>query len=393
MTNEKRIFLDYMATTPVDLLVQQEMINCLRQEAGELANASSTHIAGRQAKQVIDHAAQQVADTIGAKPEEIVWTSGATEANNLAIKGVAYSYKRQGNHLITLQTEHHAVLDVMKQLEAEGFEITYLPVNQDGLLDLDVLKAAIRSQTILISVMQVNNEIGVIQPIADIAQIAHEAGVLFHVDAAQSVGKLRVDVKELGADLLSLSAHKAYGPCGIGALYIRSKPPLKLKVQMQGGSQQQGRRAGTLPVHQIVGMGQAFALAAKCLADDMNRLSQLRDYLWQELQLLGGVVCHGSLEHRVANNLNVGFAGVHGDALMYSFRDQILVSRSSACTAASIESSHVLLALGADRLLANASIRFSLGRTTSMGEIEQAIGIVSRAVKQLRALSPLTESI
>lgn len=382
------IYFDYSATTPVDDLVIQEMLPWLGQKYGN--PASHTHSWGWDAEDAVEHARGQIASLINAEAKEIVFTSGATESNNLAITGVAECHASRGKHIITVSTEHKAVLDTCAALEQRGFEVTYLPVNQDGLISLQDLQAAIRPDTILVSVMLVNNEIGVIQDIAAIAAICHEQGVLFHTDAAQATGKVKIDVKALDIDLMSLSAHKTYGPKGIGALYVRRKPRVRLNALIHGGGHERGMRSGTLPTHQIVGMGKAYELAGQLMAAETGRILQLRQRLWDGIKDLDDIYLNGSLEHRVAHNLNFSVAHIEGEALMMSI-PQIAVSSGSACTSASLEPSYVLRALGRADALAHSSLRITIGRYTSAADVDTAIQVLRTQINRLRALSPLWE--
>jgi cysteine desulfurase len=382
------IYLDYSATTPIDQRVAAKMAEHLTID-GDFGNpASRSHEFGWTAEKAVDHARQQVADLINADPREIVWTSGATESDNLAIKGAAHFYRKKGNHIITLKTEHKAVLDTCRQLEREGFEVTYLDPQENGLLDLEKLKAAVTEQTILISIMHVNNEIGVIQDIAAIGEFAREHKIIFHVDAAQSTGKVDIDLEQLKVDLMSFSAHKTYGPKGIGALYVRRKPRVRLEAQMHGGGHERGMRSGTLATHQIVGMGEAFRIAREEMATENERIRMLRDRLYQGLNDMEEVYVNGDLEHRVAGNLNISFNFVEGESLIMALRD-LAVSSGSACTSASLEPSYVLRALGRNDELAHSSIRFTIGRFTTAEEIDYTIKLVRAAVEKLRDLSPL----
>ncbi|ACL73139.1 cysteine desulfurase IscS [Thioalkalivibrio sulfidiphilus HL-EbGr7] len=384
------IYLDYSATTPVDERVAEEMAKYLTR-GGIFGNpASRSHVFGWDAEKAVERAREQVAELVGADPREIVWTSGATEANNLAIKGAAHFYQKKGRHLITVKTEHKAVLDTCRQLEREGFEVTYLDVQSNGLMDLEVLKAAIREDTVLVSVMHVNNEIGVIQDIEAIGNLTRERGVLLHVDAAQSTGKVAIDLSRLPVDLMSFSAHKTYGPKGIGALYVRRKPRVRIEAQMHGGGHERGMRSGTLAPHQIVGMGEAFRIAREEMGAEVERIRMLRDRLWTGLSDMDEVYLNGDLERRVAHNLNVSFNFVEGESLIMALKD-IAVSSGSACTSASLEPSYVLRALGRDDELAHSSIRFSMGRYTTSEEVDYTIDLVKNAVAKLRELSPLWE--
>lgn len=378
------IYLDYAATTPVDPRVAQCMIECLL-PAGEHGNPSSGHGFGHRARALVEKARVQVAKSIGARPENIVWTSGATESNNLAILGVARFYADQGRHLISAKTEHKAVLDPLKQLEREGFEVTYLKPGADGVIPPEQVAESLRSDTRLVSLMHVNNEIGVITDVAAIGRLCRERGVLFHVDAAQSAGKLPLDVEASCIDLLSLTAHKTYGPKGVGALHVRRKPPVGLRPIMYGGGQESGLRSGTLATHQIVGMGAAFEIATAERDSDVARLRALRDKLWRGIDALGDVELNGHPEHRVAGVLNVSFHGVEGESLQFALRE-LAVSAGSACSSASDEASYVLRALGRSDQLAQSSLRFSLGRFTTEADIDAAIAAVTREVLRLRQL-------
>ena len=382
------IYLDYSATTPIDQRVAEKMAQYLTIE-GQFGNpASRSHEFGWKAEEAVDLARKQVADLINADPREIVWTSGATEANNLAIIGAAHFYQKKGKHIITVKTEHKAVLDTCRQLEREGFQVTYLDPQENGLVDLDVLKAAITSDTIIISVMHVNNEIGVIQDIAAIGELARENGIIFHVDAAQSTGKVEIDMAELKVDLMSFSGHKTYGPKGIGALFVRRKPRVRLEAQMHGGGHERGLRSGTLATHQIVGMGEAFRIAKEEMASENDRVRMLRDRLYDGLKDMEEVYVNGDADHRIAGNLNISFNFVEGESLIMALRD-LAVSSGSACTSASLEPSYVLRALGRNDELAHSSIRFSIGRYTTLDEIDYSITLVRQAVQKLRDLSPL----
>ena len=382
------IYLDYSATTPIDQRVAAKMAEYLTIEGNFGNPASRSHEFGWTAEKAVDLARQQVADLIHADPREIVWTSGATESDNLAIKGAAHFYRKKGNHIITLKTEHKAVLDTCRQLEREGFEVTYLDPQENGLLDMEKLKAAVTEQTILISVMHVNNEIGVIQDIAAIGEFARDHKIIFHVDAAQSTGKVDIDLEQLKVDLMSFSAHKTYGPKGIGALYVRRKPRVRLVAQMHGGGHERGMRSGTLATHQIVGMGEAFRIAKEEMATENERIRMLRDRLYHGLNDMEEVYVNGDLDHRIAGNLNISFNFVEGESLIMALRD-LAVSSGSACTSASLEPSYVLRALGRNDELAHSSIRFTIGRFTTAEEIDYTIDLVRAAVKKLRDLSPL----
>ncbi len=387
---KKPVYFDYSATTPVDPRVAEVMMQFLTPD-GEFGNpASRSHPYGWVADEAVEQARKNVADLISADPKEIVWTSGATESDNLAIKGVAHFYKKKGNHIITCKTEHKAVLDTCRQLEREGYEITYLDPEANGLIELKKLEAAIRPETILVSIMHVNNEIGVIQDIAAIGKMTRAKGILLHTDAAQSAGKVPIDVNEMNIDLMSLSAHKVYGPKGMGALYVRRKPRVRLEAQMHGGGHERGMRSGTLATHQIVGMGEAFRVARKELAQETDRIRALRDRLWDGLKDMEEVYINGDMEHRVAGNLNVSFNFVEGESLIMALKD-IAVSSGSACTSASLEPSYVLRAIGRNDELAHSSIRFTIGRFTTEEEVDYAIKLVREKVDKLRELSPLWE--
>jgi len=382
------IYLDYSATTPVDPRVAQKMCDCLTTD-GVFGNpASRSHPYGWDAEKLVDEARANVAALVGADPKEIIWTSGATESDNLAIKGAAHFYRKQGNHIITLKTEHKAVLDTCRQLEREGFEVTYLDVQANGLVDLDAFESAIRPETVIASVMHVNNEIGVIQDIAALGAICRERKVIFHVDAAQSPGKVPINLAELPVDLMSFSAHKIYGPKGIGALYVQRKPRIRLEAQMHGGGHERGLRSGTLPTHQIVGMGEAFRIAAAEMEAENARILALRNRLYDGLRDMEEVYVNGDLEHRIAGNLNISFNFVEGESLMMALKD-MAVSSGSACTSASLEPSYVLRALGREDELAHSSLRFTLGRFTTEEEIEHVLTQVRTQVERLRDLSPL----
>lgn len=377
------IYLDYAATTPVDPRVAEKMCACLTMD-GTFANpASRSHLYGWQAEEAVELARRQVADLVGADPREIVWTSGATESDNLAIKGVARAFVERGRHIVTSQIEHKAVIDSCRQLEREGFEVTYLKPGTDGLITVPQLQAALREDTILVSLMQVNNEIGVINDIAALGAVARKHGVLFHVDAAQSTGKLAIDVKQLPVDLMSFSAHKTYGPKGVGALYVRRSPDVRIEALIHGGGHERGMRSGTLAPHQLVGMGEAFALAGVELAAENQRMAALHAQLLEGLAGLEGVFVNGSTAHRVPHNLNLAFAGVEGELLLLALRD-LALSTGSACTSASVEPSYVLRAIGLPDELAHASIRLSLGRFTTAEEVKQAAEVLCNAVLKLR---------
>lgn len=380
------IYLDYAATTPVDPRVAERMIECLLPTGAHGNPSSAGHDFGRRARALVEKARVQVATAIGARPETIVWTSGATESNNLAILGAARFHADQGKHLVSARTEHKAVLDPLKQLEREGFEVTYLKPDSDGIIHPEHVAAALRSDTRLVSLMHVNNEIGVITDVAAVGRLCRERGVLFHVDAAQSAGKLPLDVESSCIDLLSLTAHKTYGPKGVGALYVRRKPPVGLRPIMYGGGQESGLRSGTLPTHQVVGMGAAFEIASAEREADVLRISALRDKLWRGIAVLGDVQLNGHARHRVAGLLNVSFQGVEGESLQFALRE-LAVSAGSACSSASEEASYVLRALGRSDQLAQSSLRFSVGRFTTDSDIDSAIAAVTREVRRLRELS------
>jgi cysteine desulfurase len=387
---KKPIYLDYSATTPVDPRVAQKMWQYLMPD-GEFGNpASRSHVFGWHAEEAVEQARAQVAALINADPKEIVWTSGATESDNLAIKGVANFYGKKGKHIVTCKTEHKAVLDTCRQLERDGFEVTYLDPEPNGLIDIAKLEAAIRPDTILISIMHVNNEIGVIQDVAAIGKLARAKGVLFHCDAAQSAGKTPIDVEAMNIDLLSLSAHKIYGPKGIGALYVRRKPRVRIEAQIHGGGHERGMRSGTLPVHQCVGMGEAFRIAREEMASENARVLGLRNRLLNGLKDMPEVYLNGDLEQRVAGNLNISFNFVEGESLIMALKD-IAVSSGSACTSASLEPSYVLRAIGRSDELAHSSIRFTIGRFTKEEEVDYTIELVRTKVAKLRELSPLWE--
>lgn len=384
------IYLDYSATTPVDPRVAEKMMKFLTPD-GVFGNpASRSHAFGWQAEEAVEEARGQVAALINADPKEIVWTSGATESNNLAIKGAAHFNERRGKHIITVKTEHKAVLDTCRQLEREGYEVTYLDPEPNGLLDLAKLEAAMRDDTTVVSVMHVNNEIGVIQDITAIGEMCRARKIMFHVDAAQSAGKVPIDMEAMKVDLMSFSAHKIYGPKGIGALYVRRKPRARIEAQMHGGGHERGMRSGTLPTHQIVGMGEAFRIAKEEMAADNERTRMLRDRMWQGLQDIDEVYLNGDLEQRVAGNLNVSFNFVEGESLMMSLKD-LAISSGSACTSASLEPSYVLRALGRNDELSHSSLRFSFGRFTTTEDVDRALASLHKAVDHLRNLSPLWE--
>ena len=386
MTPHFPIYMDYGATNPCDPRVVDAMIPWLREHFGN--PASRTHAYGWEAEAAVEKARVQVADLIGADPREIVWTSGATESNNLALKGAAHFYQSRGKHIITVKTEHKAVLDTVRELERQGFEATYLDVQDNGLLDLDALKAAIRPDTILISVMFVNNEIGVIQDIATIGALCREKGIVFHVDAAQATGKVAIDLNTLPVDLMSLASHKTYGPKGIGALYVRRKPRIRIEAQMHGGGHERGMRSGTLPTHQIVGMGEAFSIAREEMVAENERIRALQQRLYKGLQDIEQIFVNGDIERRVPHNLNISFNYVEGESLIMGIKG-IAVSSGSACTSASLEPSYVLRALGRSDELAHSSLRMTIGRFTTEEEIDFVVATLKDRVAKLRELSPL----
>ncbi|HDR9768697.1 MULTISPECIES: IscS subfamily cysteine desulfurase [Burkholderia] len=380
------IYMDYSATTPVDPRVVDKMVPFLHEQFGN--PASRSHSYGWDAEQAVEEARAHVAALLGADPREIVWTSGATEGNNLAIKGAAHFYQGKGRHLVTVKTEHKAVLDTCRELERQGFDVTYLDVREDGLLDLDTVRQALRADTILVSVMLANNETGVIQPVTEIGALCRARGIVFHCDAVQAAGKIPVDVNALNVDLLTVTAHKVYGPKGIGALYVRRKPRVRIEAQMHGGGHERGMRSGTLPTHQIVGMGEAFRLAKEEMAEESRRVGALRDRLLAGLSTLDEVYVNGDLARRIPHNLNVSFNFVEGESLIMGIKG-VAVSSGSACTSASLEPSYVLRALGRSDELAHSSIRFTLGRFTTEAEVDSVIAQVRDTVGKLRALSPL----
>ncbi len=384
------IYMDYSATTPVDERVAEKMCTYLTRQ-GQFGNpASRSHEFGWKAESAVEQARADVASLVNANPKEIIWTSGATESDNLAIKGAAHFYQKQGKHIVTLKTEHKAVLDSCRQLEREGFEVSYLDPEPNGLLDLDKFQAALRDDTILVSIMHVNNEIGVIQDVAAIGEICRDRKIIFHVDAAQSAGKIDIDLEQLKVDLMSFSAHKIYGPKGIGALYVRRKPRVRLEAQMHGGGHERGLRSGTLPTHQIVGMGEAFRIAREEMAEENVRIAALRDRLWNGLNDIEEVYLNGDMEHRITGNLNVSFNYVEGESLIMALKD-MAVSSGSACTSSSLEPSYVLRALGRSDELAHSSIRFTIGRFTTAEEVDYIVDRVREKVGKLRDLSPLWE--
>ncbi|MDO6454314.1 IscS subfamily cysteine desulfurase [Neptunomonas phycophila] len=382
------IYFDYSATTPVDPRVAEKMVACLTLDGNFGNPASRSHLFGWKAEEAVETARRQVADLINADPREIVWTSGATESDNLAIKGAAHFYQKKGKHIVTTKIEHKAVLDTCRQLEREGFEVTYLDPGSDGLITPEMVENAVREDTTVVSLMHVNNEIGTITDIAAIGEITRSKGIVFHVDAAQSAGKVVIDMEKMKVDLMSFSAHKAYGPKGIGALYVRRKPRIRLEAQMHGGGHERGMRSGTLPTHQIVGMGEAFRLAKEELEADTAHVLALRERMLDGLKDVEEVHINGSLEQRVPANLNVSFAFVEGESLLMSLKD-LAVSSGSACTSASLEPSYVLRALGLSDELAHSSIRFSFGRFTTNEDIDYAVNQIKGAVEKLRELSPL----
>ena len=384
------VYLDYSATTPCDPRVVDRMVPYLREKFGN--PASRSHAFGWEAEEAVERSREQVANLVNADPREIVWTSGATESINLALKGAAQFYKERGRHLVTVKTEHKATLDTMRELERQGFEVTYLDVEENGLVDLAKFEAALRPDTILASVMFVNNEIGVIQDIPAMGELLRGRGILFHVDAAQATGKLPIDLAKLKVDLMSFSAHKTYGPKGVGALFIRRKPRVRIEAQIHGGGHERGFRSGTLATHQIVGMGEAFRIAAEEMATECDRIRMLRDRLWRGLSGIEEVFLNGDLEHRVPHNLNVSFNYVEGESLIMAVKD-LAVSSGSACTSASLEPSYVLRALGRSDELAHSSIRFTIGRFTTEEEVDFAASLLTAKVAKLREMSPLWEMV
>ena len=382
------IYLDYSATTPVDPRVAEKMIPFLTEKFGN--PASRSHAYGWEADAAVEEARAQVAALVHADAKDIIWTSGATESNNLALKGAAHFYSGKGKHLITVSTEHKAVLDTMRELERQGFEVTYLDPDENGLISLEKFTAALRPDTIVASIMAVNNEIGVIQPIAEMGEICREKGIIFHVDAAQATGKMPIDLSQLKVDLMSFSAHKTYGPKGIGALYVRRKPRIRLEAQMHGGGHERGLRSGTLATHQIVGMGEAFRLAREEMDSELARITALRDKLLKGLKEIEETYVNGDMTHRVPHNLNISFNYVEGESMIMAIKD-IAVSSGSACTSASLEPSYVLRALGRSDELAHSSIRFSLGRFTTEEEIDYTVKLLHAKIAKLRELSPLWE--
>ncbi len=384
----KPIYFDYLATTPVDPRVVEKMIHCLSIEGNFGNPASRSHLYGWKAEEAVENARRQVADLIKADPREIVWTSGATESDNLAIKGVAHFYGKKGRHIVTSKIEHKAVLDTCRHLEREGFEVTYLDPDPKGLISPEVVAAALREDTILVSIMHANNEIGTVNDIAAIGEVTRNAGVLFHVDAAQSAGKIVIDMEQMKVDLLSMSGHKMYGPKGIGALYVRRKPRVRLEAQMHGGGHERGMRSGTLPTHQIVGMGEAAQVAREGMAQEAIELQALRKRFWDGIKDIEEVYLNGDDVHRLPGALNVSIAFVEGESLIMSLKD-LAVSSGSACTSASLEPSYVLRALGLNDELAHSSLRFSFGRFTTEANVDTAVAQLRSAVEKLRELSPL----
>ena len=382
------IYFDYSATTPVDPRVAEKMIECLTMDGNFGNPASRSHLYGWKAEEAVETARRQVADLINADPREIVWTSGATESDNLAIKGVAHFYQKKGKHIITSKIEHKAVLDTCRQLEREGFEVTYLDPDAEGIIQPQAIADALREDTILVSVMHVNNEIGVINDIAAIGEITRANGVLFHVDAAQSAGKVDIDIASMKVDLISMSGHKMYGPKGVGALYVRRKPRVRLEAQMHGGGHERGMRSGTLATHQCVGMGEAARIAKAEMHAEEQRIAKLRQRFWDGIAAMEEIYLNGSAEQRYIGNMNVSFNFVEGESLLMSLKD-LAVSSGSACTSASLEPSYVLRALGMSDELAHSSIRFSIGRFTTEQDIDEAVAQISTAVEKLRELSPL----
>ena len=388
MSDKHPIYLDYSATTPVDERVAEKMCAYLTND-GVFGNpASRSHVYGWDSEAAVEEARKNIANLVNANPKEIVFTSGATESDNLAIKGVAHFYKKKGKHIVTCKTEHKAVLDTCRQLEREGYEVTYLDPEADGLVDLGKLEAALRDDTILVTIMHVNNEIGVIQDIAAIGEICRDRKILFHVDAAQSPGKVPINLEELKVDLMSFSAHKVYGPKGIGALYVQRKPRVRLEAQMHGGGHERGMRSGTLPTHQIVGMGEAFRIAGEVMEEENRRILALRNRLWNGLKDMEEVYINGAIDQRIPGNINISFNFVEGESLLMALKD-LAISSGSACTSASLEPSYVLRALGRNDELAHSSIRFSIGRYTTEEDIDYTIDHVRTAVDKLRELSPL----
>lgn len=382
------IYMDYSATTPVDPRVVDVMIPYLREQFGN--PASRSHAYGWSAEEAVENARAEVAKLVGADPREIVWTSGATESNNLAIKGAAHFYKEKGKHIITVKTEHKAVLDTCRELEREGYDVTYLDVLPNGLIDFEAFKSAVRHDTIVVSVMFVNNEIGVVQDIPRIGEFCREKGIVFHVDAAQATGKVAIDLQTLKVDLMSFSAHKTYGPKGVGALFVRRKPRIRIEAQMHGGGHERGMRSGTLATHQIVGMGECFRIAREEMASENERIRMLRDRLWNGLNQIEEVYLNGDMDQRIPHNLNISFNYVEGESMIMALKD-IAVSSGSACTSASLEPSYVLRSLGRNDELAHSSIRFTIGRFTTVEDVDFTIDLVKGKIAKLRDLSPLWE--
>lgn len=388
--SSRPVYLDYSSTTPVDPRVVEKMVPWLYEHYGN--PASRSHAFGWEAEEAVEQARAQVADLVNADSREIIWTSGATESINLAVKGAAHFYAERGKHIITLKTEHKATLDTCRELERQGFEVTYLDVQENGLLDLEVFKQALRPDTSVVSVLMVNNEIGVIQDIETIGEICREKGIIFHVDAAQATGKVEIDLQKLKVDLMSFSAHKTYGPKGMGALFIRRKPRIRILAQIHGGGHERGFRSGTLPTHQIVGMGEAFRLAKQEMGTENERIRVLRDRLWNGVSEIEEVYLNGDMERRVPHNLNVSFNYVEGESLIMAIKE-LAVSSGSACTSASLEPSYVLRALGRNDELAHSSIRFTLGRFTTEQDIDFAVELLKARVGKLRDMSPLWEMV
>ncbi len=387
-SNSRPIYLDNSATTPVDPRVAEVMVQYLTADTKFGNPASKSHSYGWEAEEAVEDARREVAQLIGADPKEIIWTSGATESDNLAIKGIAHFYHKKGKHIVTTAIEHKAVLDSCRQLEREGYEVTYLEPEADGLLDLKKLEAVLRDDTILVSIMHVNNEIGVVQDLEAIGKITRERKIFFHSDGAQSAGKIDIDVNRMNVDLMSFSAHKIYGPKGVGVLYVRRKPRVRLEAQMHGGGHERGMRSGTLAVHQIAGMGEAFRIAREEMAAETTRLQALRDRFLKGIEGMEEVYVNGDLDHRIPGNINVSFNFVEGESLMMAL-NRLAVSSGSACTSSSLEPSYVLRAIGRNDELAHSSIRFTFGRFTTEDEIDEAISLVIEKVEKLRALSPL----
>ncbi|QIM49485.1 IscS subfamily cysteine desulfurase [Pusillimonas sp. DMV24BSW_D] len=388
--SSRPVYLDYSSTTPVDPRVVEKMVPWLYEHYGN--PASRSHAFGWEAEEAVEQARAQVADLVNADSREIIWTSGATESINLAVKGAAHFYAERGKHIITLKTEHKATLDTCRELERQGFEVTYLDVQENGLLDLEVFKQALRPDTSVVSVLMVNNEIGVIQDIETIGEICREKGIIFHVDAAQATGKVEIDLQKLKVDLMSFSAHKTYGPKGMGALFIRRKPRIRILAQIHGGGHERGFRSGTLPTHQIVGMGEAFRLAKQEMGTENERIRVLRDRLWNGVSEIEEVYLNGDMERRVPHNLNVSFNYVEGESLIMAIKE-LAVSSGSACTSASLEPSYVLRALGRNDELAHSSIRFTLGRFTTEQDVDFAVELLKARVGKLRDMSPLWEMV